>query len=148
MHAVQTDRLELAAAHHRDDEGNVVRAAWPLSRETGSRSTAAVYFELERGMRLGSHTDSAEEVLYIVEGTGEAVVGEERVDIEAGSLALGPSMVPHDVVNTGDETIRVVGFFSSATVISEFEDPFQPIDANLVVAPAEFAPVKREAVPA
>src|SRR5918999_345451 len=57
MHTVQTQQLELLPAHHRDDEANVVRAAWPLHHGTGSRSTAAVYFELERGKRLRRHTD-------------------------------------------------------------------------------------------
>ena len=34
------------------------------------------------------HTDSAEEILYIVAGTGEAVVGDDRDRlIEPGSLA-------------------------------------------------------------
>jgi hypothetical protein len=54
--------------------------------------------------------------------------------------------VPHDVINTGDEPVRVVGFFSSATVLSEFEDPFAPIDANVVLAPPALAPAKLEAV--
>ena len=68
--------------------------------------------------------------------------------VEAGSLALHPSMVPHDVVNTGDEPLRVVGFFSSATVLSTFEEAFAPLDANVLLSPPALAPAKLEAVPA
>jgi quercetin dioxygenase-like cupin family protein len=141
-------QLELNEMWSATDPDRRVRFDFPITLATGAASTSVVYFEVPPHKHLGMHTDSAEEILYIVEGEGEAVVGDERVDIEAGSLALVPSMVPHDVGNTGEETIRVVGFFSSATVMSEFEDPFQPIDANLVIAPAEFEPVKREAVAA
>jgi hypothetical protein len=48
MYTTQTEQLDLLPAHHRDDETNLVRAAWPVHRGTGSRSTAAVYFELDR----------------------------------------------------------------------------------------------------
>ena len=55
-------------------------------------------------------------------------------------------MVPHDVVNTGDEPLRVVGFFSSATVLSTFEDAFSPLDANVLLSPPALAPAKLEPV--
>jgi quercetin dioxygenase-like cupin family protein len=140
--------LELNHMWSENDPEREVRFDFPITLATGAASTSVVYFEIAPGKHLGMHTDSAEEILYIVSGEGEAVVGDDTVAIEPGALALIPSMVPHDVVNTGDETIRVVGFFSSATVLSEFEDPFAPIDANVVLAPATFEPLKREAVPA
>jgi quercetin dioxygenase-like cupin family protein len=34
-----------------------------------------VYFELEPGKELGAHTDSAEEIVYIIDGTVEATIG-------------------------------------------------------------------------
>jgi quercetin dioxygenase-like cupin family protein len=136
--------LDLNHMWSENDPDREVRFDFPITLASGAASTSVVYFEVPAGKHLGMHTDSAEEILYIVAGTGEAVVGDERVSIEPGSLALIPSMVPHDVVNTGAETIRVVGFFSSATVLSEFEDPFAPIDANVVLAPPALEPGKRE----
>jgi quercetin dioxygenase-like cupin family protein len=93
----------------------------------GARDTAAVYFEVEPGDRLGTHTDSAEEVLYIVAGRGEAEVGDERGDVSAGDLAVIPAMVPHGIVNTGEETLKVVGFFCEAEITSTFEESVQTI---------------------
>ena len=40
-----------------------VKVNFPFFRGTGTKSTAVVYFEIEPGYRLGTHTDSAEEIL-------------------------------------------------------------------------------------
>ena len=47
--------------------------------------------------------------------------------MRAGDLAVVPEMVPHGVVNTGDETLKVVGFFCESAITSAFEAPLQPI---------------------
>jgi quercetin dioxygenase-like cupin family protein len=110
-----------------DPEVARVKPAFPINTHTGAADSAVVYFELEPGWRLPRHTDSAEEILYIVTGEGEAEVGDEYGNVEAGDLAVIPAMVPHAIRNTGDETLRVVGFFSEAKIISNFEEPLQPL---------------------
>jgi quercetin dioxygenase-like cupin family protein len=135
MLAVQTDELELIEGWSENDSTRRARFNFPIFNLTGALNTAVVYFEVDPGDHLGMHTDSAEEVLYIMSGTAEAIVGDERGEIGPGSLALVPAMVPHDIVNTGDETVRVVGFFSSSTVVSVFEDPFAPIGRRVVGTP-------------
>ena len=45
--------------------------AFPIYAATGSAATAVVYFEVAPGNRLGRHTDSSEEVIYVVDGDGE-----------------------------------------------------------------------------
>jgi hypothetical protein len=42
-------------------------------------------------------------------------------------MAVVPAMVPHALRNVGDETLRVVGFFSSSTVMSTFDQPVVPM---------------------
>jgi hypothetical protein len=42
-------------------------------------------------------------------------------------MAVVPAMVPHALRNVGDETLRVVGFFSSSTVMSTFDQPLMPM---------------------
>ena len=56
-----------------------------------------------------------------------AEVGDERGRVNAGDLAVIPAMAPHGIVNDGDETLRVVGFFSDSTIVSTFAEPIQPI---------------------
>ena len=142
MYIVQTRELDLMSAHHRDHADNVVRAAWPVHRGTGARSTAAVLFERGRGMRLGTHTDSAEEVLVVLEGEVEIVVGDERRRAGAGSISVVPAEIPHDVVGAGDTPARVTGVFSSSTIVSVFEDEWVPYGTRVLGTPppAELAP--------
>jgi quercetin dioxygenase-like cupin family protein len=135
MHAVQTTELELMPAHHRDDPANVVQAAWPVHRGTGARSTATVYFELAPGMRLGTHTDSAEEVLVVLSGEVEITVADERRRAGAGAIAVVPAEVPHDVRATGHATARVAGVFPSSTVVSVFDDEWVPYGTRVLGTP-------------
>ena len=126
MQAVKIDEVELFEGWWQSDPGMRVRAGFPFSSGTGTKSTAVVYFELEPGEHLGTHTDSAEEILLILAGRGEATIGDERAAVETGTLAVVPALISHGVKNTGVETLRVVGFFSSRTVQSVFDEPMEP----------------------
>ena len=114
-----------------DPEYQRLRVAFPIHKWAGAQDTAVVYFEIEPGDRLATHTDSAEEILYIVAGEAIAELGDERGRVRAGDLAVIPAMVPHGVVNVGDETVKVVGFFREAEVTSTFEEPLQPIGLSV-----------------
>jgi quercetin dioxygenase-like cupin family protein len=128
MLTARTSDLELLTVWQ-DSDPDVARVhpAFPINHYTGAADSAIVYFEVEPGDRLPRHTDSEEEILYIVAGEAEAEVGDERGDVRAGDLAVIPAMVPHGVRNTGDETLKVVGFFSGSKVHSTFEEPLQPL---------------------
>jgi quercetin dioxygenase-like cupin family protein len=118
--------LELLEKWYEDDPTMRVRVNFSLYAGSGTRSSAVVYFELEPGFRLGTHTDSAEETLLILQGEAEATVGEESGRIATGEMAVVPAMVPHALRNVGEETLRVVGFFSSNVVTSVFDRPMMP----------------------
>ena len=62
----------------------------------------------------------------------EAEVGDERGVVTAGDLAVIPAMVPHAVRNIGEDTLKVVGFFSEPDVTSTFDEPVQPIGESVV----------------
>jgi quercetin dioxygenase-like cupin family protein len=133
--AITVNELELQELWSDDDPAQRVRVTFPVSLATGTQSTAIVYFELEPGDHTGMHTDSAEEIVLILEGQGEATVGEDRTAVETGTLAVIPALVPHDVVNTGESTLKVVGFFSSNSVVSIFEHAWQPMNLSVVGTP-------------
>jgi quercetin dioxygenase-like cupin family protein len=132
MQTASIPQLELIEGHQDTDPRSRWTVAFPINRSTGSEHTAVVYFELAPGDRLGTHTDSAEEILYIVAGEGEAEVGDERGRVRAGDLAVIPAMVPHGVVNTGHEPLKCVGFFSDSEITSTFEAPLQPFGTATV----------------
>jgi quercetin dioxygenase-like cupin family protein len=133
MLTAKTSELELMEGWFESDpEHTRVRVTFPINKWAGSVDSAAVYFEIEPGHRLAEHTDSAEEVLYVVAGEAEAQVGDERGHLTAGDLAVIPAMVPHGLANSGSETVRVVGFFSESEVISTFHEPVQPFGAGVL----------------
>jgi quercetin dioxygenase-like cupin family protein len=135
MQAVRTRELDLMSFTHDSDPANVIRAAWPVHRETGAASLASVYFELDPGVHLGTHTDSAEELLVVLEGEVEAVVGSERIRLPAGGMAVVPARVPHDVIGVGDRPARVAGVFPSNTIVSVFDVEFPELGGRVAGTP-------------
>lgn len=135
MLALQPAERDLMELSSETDETRRLRVDFPISSIDGSASTSVVYFELEPGAHTGMHTDSAEEVVVILSGRAEAIVGDESGELSAGGIGLVPALVPHDVRNVGDETVRVVGFFSSSTVVSVFDDPMMPAGRRVVGTP-------------
>ncbi len=133
MLTANTTELELTKVWlDSDPENTRVQVTFPINKWAGSADSAVVYFEVEGGDRLAQHTDSAEEILYVVAGEAEAQVGDERGRLAAGDLAVIPAMVPHGLVNVGSETLKIVGFFSESEIISSFDEPIQPIGASVL----------------
>jgi len=122
-------------AWYEDDPTMQVRVNFPFFLGTGNKNTAVVYFEIEPGHRLGTHTDSAEEILLFLEETAEVTVGDESGRVSAGEMAVVPAMVPHGLRNVGDEPLRVVGFFSSNVVVATFDQPMMPFGQRVVGTP-------------
>jgi quercetin dioxygenase-like cupin family protein len=133
MLTAKTSELELMEGWlDSDPEHTRVRVTFPINKWAGSADSAAVYFEIEPGDRLSEHTDSAEEILYVVAGEAEAHIGDERGRLTAGDLAVIPAMVPHGLANVGTQTVKVVGFFSEPEIISTFKEPVQPFGAAVL----------------
>jgi quercetin dioxygenase-like cupin family protein len=120
---------------YEDDPTMRLKVNFPFFLGTGTMSTAIVYFEIEPGHRLGTHTDSAEEILLVLQGEAEATVGDEEGRLSAGDMALVPAMVPHGLRNAGEEKVRVVRFFSSNVVVSTFDRPMMPFGQKVVGTP-------------
>jgi quercetin dioxygenase-like cupin family protein len=123
---VDLESVELIEVRSELDPMRHVRVGFPHHSLTGNASTATVYFELEPGMHVGLHRDSAEELLLILEGEADATVGGETARAGAGGIVTVPAMEPHDVRNVGGSTLRVLGLFSAATVVATFEEAVAP----------------------
>jgi quercetin dioxygenase-like cupin family protein len=110
-----------------------LRVGFPVHSAAGTASSATVLFELDPGAELGMHTDSAEELLIIVQGTAEARVADEVGRLERHQVGLVPPMAPHGLRNVGDDVLRVLGTFSASTVVSTFERPFEEDGPQVLV---------------
>ena len=127
MHVVRLNEFPIMTFGYENDETTWMQGGFPFSVASDNKSTAVVYIVIEPGHMLATHTDSAEEILLFLAGEAEVTVGDEQGAVSAGDMALVPSMAPHSIRNTGDETLRAVGFFASNTVMSTFEQPMIPI---------------------
>jgi mannose-6-phosphate isomerase-like protein (cupin superfamily) len=127
MIAFDTDTYELAPM------APGLRVSFPVHSAAGTASTATVLFELDPGATLGVHTDSAEELLVILQGTAEARIGDEIGRLEKNQVGLVPPMAPHGLRNIGDDVLRVLGTFSASTVVSTFEEPFEQDGPQVLV---------------
>ena len=52
-----------------------------------------------------------------------------------GSVFVVPTNVRRDLVNTGRETLRAVGFFSAAMFTQIFENVMQPVKSHVLGTP-------------
>lgn len=146
MKSVRLADLELGEAWYEADDSVRWRDNLPLTPGTPGTSDVAaedfvaVYFELEPGKRLGTHTDSEEEILLVLEGTVAASVGDDEGELAAGELAVVPAHSPHSVRNVGDGTAAVLGVFPSGVVRHEFDRPVMPYETREFVSKAEPEP--------
>jgi uncharacterized cupin superfamily protein len=76
---------------------------------------------------MHAHRD-IEEVIFILDGEGEAWVDGERANFKKGDAVLFPANSVHQVRNTGDSALRTASIFSAPTrpedYISYTEDAF------------------------
>lgn len=133
MTTVNVNEIELNEFIGKEDKKQHCKATFPLIGAHGSKQLATVYFELEPGDNLGRHTDSAEELLIILEGKVEATVGSETKTAISGGLVLVPELVPHDLKNTGNTTAKVLGVFGGANnIVATFDKAMLPTESNIV----------------
>lgn len=135
MIGVNLKDLTLLEGWYENDPSTRSRTAFPLYGATGTRSSAVVYFELDPGMAVGMHTDSAEEILVVLSGAVEATLGEDRTTVGEGHLLVIPAMAPHNIRNVGTAPARLLGFFASNLVQSTFDQPIMPIRQRAVGTP-------------
>jgi quercetin dioxygenase-like cupin family protein len=128
-------KLELVESWYEADPSVRVRFGPAFDASSGAASSSTLYLEVPVGHHTPWHTHSAEEVVFIVTGRAEAGVGEERVELVAGDVALIPAHVPHALENVSDETLGFIGFFAAAAMVHVFDQPLQPFGTTALVTP-------------
>jgi len=133
MITVDLKKIELNEFFGKNDKTQHMEATFPMLGHHGSKELASVYFEIEPGDHLGRHTDSAEELLFLVEGDVEIEIDGETSIASERSFALVPKMIPHDVKNIGNKKAKLVGFFGGSNhIVASFEDELVPIQTRVV----------------
>jgi quercetin dioxygenase-like cupin family protein len=133
MVKVDLNKLDLNEFIAKENPGQRCKATFPMFATHGTKESATVYFELDPGEELGTHTDSAEELLLIIEGSIEATIGDENGEAARGNLLLVPKMIPHNFKNVGSDKAKVIGFFGGKNnIITTFENVWLQTESNIV----------------
>ncbi|MGA2989513.1 MAG: cupin domain-containing protein [Candidatus Korobacteraceae bacterium] len=68
--------------------------------------------EIKPGTQVNPHSHSHEQLLYIVSGSAEVVLGEEVLTMKAGDLMLVPPDVSHSLQVISKESVLNIDVFS------------------------------------
>lgn len=142
MQTVDFNDLDLNDAWFEEDPAMRVRVNFPFSAATGNRNSAVVYFEIDPGHCLATHTDSAEEIVLLLAGEVEANLDGQVARMAAGQAVLIPALAPHGIRNIGQQTARCVGFFAASALESVFDQSVMPFGVRCVVTPPAAAKVE------
>ena len=88
-------------------EGGVIQ--WLVDRELGAKHVMAYRLALQPGATTSHAHEGAEEVLYVLEGTGEVRVEDSTHTVSPGRAVFVPDGAGHSYVNTGHGPLVIVG---------------------------------------
>jgi len=97
-----------------------------------------------RGGQVPWHNQEQEEVYYIIEGTAEMCLGEERRTLSTGQAVYIPSGVFHQITNTGDTPMRMLYCYAPAGDVAHWR---QELAGTLPRAGMEAPPLPAGATP-
>ncbi len=96
------------------------------------------------GGQVPWHNQDQEEIYFIVEGTGEMCLGEERRDVQTGQAVYIPTGVFHQLTNTGDTPMRMIYCYGPAGDVAHWR---QELDGTLPRAGQEAPALPAGAIP-
>lgn len=74
------------------------------------------------------HNQEQEEIYFILEGSGEMCLGDERTAVEAGQAVYIPPRVFHQLTNTGTAPMRMIYCYGPAGDVAHWR---QELDGTL-----------------
>lgn len=86
---------------------------WLASGALGAAQTVGVCQLFAGSANPLHYHPNCEEILYVLEGAGKHLLGEEWVPVRPGSVVRIPVHMKHKLVNTGPDTMRTLIVFSS-----------------------------------
>ena len=110
-----------------------------------AKSFSIGYVTLEpNGGQVPWHNQEQEEVYFVIEGTGEMCLGEERRTVTAGQAAFIPPGVFHQLTNTGDAPLLMLYCYGPAGDVAHWK---QELEGTLPRAGVEAPPLPDGAQP-
>ena len=112
-------------------------AAWQARPcDLGSEQSTSLFYIVEPGARLGWHRNSAEEIQFVVSGTGELRREAGAELLEKGDLFRLGAGERHDIRNVGSGDLRILAFFPEPGVEHRWaEEAWLPENARVTRTP-------------
>lgn len=120
---------------------NLVGGASPIQASNFSMGNVTLE---PRGGQVPWHNQEQEEIYFIVEGTCEMCLGEERQVVRGGQAVYIPPGVFHQLTNIGETPARMVYCYGPAGDVAHWR---QELDGTLPKAGAEAPPLPAGAAP-
>ena len=83
-----------------------LKIRWLITKETGAKNFAMRLFEMEAGGYSPLHSHSWEHEVFILEGEGLVVGGQEEKKFKAGDAIFIPSNEKHQLKNNGKKPCK------------------------------------------
>ena len=120
---------------------NLVGGASPVQAENFSMGYVTLAPD---GGQVPWHNHPQEEVYFVLSGTGEMCLGEERQTVEGGQAVYIPSEVFHQLTNIGDEPLKMVYCYGPAGDVDHWR---QELEGTLPRAGVDVPPLPEGARP-
>jgi mannose-6-phosphate isomerase-like protein (cupin superfamily) len=118
------------------DLAQIAGRTYPARRRTqnlvgGASPIQATNFSLghvtlePNGGQVPWHNQEQEEIYFVVEGTGEMCLGEERTTLSTGQAVYIPSGIFHQLTNTGDAPLRMIYCYGPAGDVAHWRQELE-----------------------
>lgn len=96
-----------------DDIAKAARDNTDFRREIiTNKHSQVVLMSVEPGDDIGEETHEVDQILYFVDGEGEAVLAKKKSRIAAGSLVSVPAGTLHNFINTGKTPLKLYTIYA------------------------------------
>ncbi|RYG26765.1 cupin domain-containing protein [bacterium] len=96
------------------------------------------------GGQVPWHNQEQEEIYFVVEGTGEMCLGQERQTVATGQAVYIPSGMFHQLTNVGDTPLRMIYVYGPAGDVAHWR---QELEGTLPKAGIDVPPLPEGAAP-
>jgi mannose-6-phosphate isomerase-like protein (cupin superfamily) len=94
------------------------------------KSSQLVVMALEPGEEIGSEIHSVDQFIYMVKGDGRSAIEKDEAKFEEGDALCIPAGVLHNVVNTGDEPMKLFTVYSPPQHAANLVQQSKPVEAS------------------
>ena len=100
------------AVEAKDAEGGStkLKVRWLITKETGAENFAMRLFEMQAGGNSPLHIHNWEHEVFILEGEGLVVGGQEEKKFKAGDVIFIPANEKHQLKNTSNKPAKFLCF--------------------------------------